>query len=68
MKREMNLTAKHHEDDSILIDHSGVKIFQEMESGLKQGFFLTHEALHEIMQEVMQWAQDNGLIKEEDVE
>jgi hypothetical protein len=66
MKRQINLTAKHHEDDSIEIDKCGVKIFQEMESGIKQGFYLTHEALHEIMVEVMQWGQDNGLVPKEE--
>lgn len=68
MNREMNLTAKHHEEDSIEISASGVTLIQAATNGQQYRTFLTHEALHEIMTEVMQWGMDNGLVTAEDLD
>jgi len=60
MAKKVLLKSKNFEGDAIEIDLAGVKIYQELESGLIQGFFLSHDALEEIITNVMKWANENA--------
>jgi hypothetical protein len=51
-KNLISFKAKHHEEDTYMIDNSkygGVKVFQMMDSGTKRSFFLTREAMEELI-------------------